>query len=91
MYRIERTPEYDLELQQIEAGAGVLDQKLQSGAHFVLARTPETGWSIHGTDLWLRSQVILPGLLMVRLYYRIDEIQRTVTLVSMRAVNMTVL
>jgi len=91
VYRLIRTPDYQRELDEIDAGAGTLDQRLQGGLYFFLERTPRQGWLLGDTGVWYRSQVIIPGLMLVRVYYRIDDQTGTVTLVSIRSVDMTIL
>jgi hypothetical protein len=89
VYRLIHTSEYDRELEAIEADAGVLAKRLE-GVYFILERGPKNkAWLLRGTDIWWRSHAVVPGLLMVRIYYRIDEALQTVTLVSIRSIDLT--
>ena len=89
MYRLVTTSEYDQELSQIEAGVGQLTPILERGAYRTLERDPYQGSATRHANIRVIRQRILMPLLLVQIYYRVDEQAGQVTLLSIVPVDLT--
>jgi hypothetical protein len=89
MYRLIASPEYQDELSQIETGFGQLAELLERSVYLVLQRDPNQGHETRQKGIRVIRQRILVPLLMVQIYYRIDEGTGTVTLISIVPIDMT--
>lgn len=90
MYQLYFTAEYAAELDAIEAGASRLDSLLDKGVYHVLRRDPYKG-HLTSVGLYVIRSKVITGLLVLQIYYRINEGQRQVELVSVRPVRLGVL
>jgi hypothetical protein len=88
-YNLRLTEEYQEELQVVCEGSGLLEQQLEESFYFMLRKNPRLGKSVPGTQLWWKRRRILDSVLMVDIYYRIYDEDRTVVLVSIRYVDPT--
>lgn len=89
MYTLVPTPQYEAEFQQVSSGATPLLEILDRTVFPLLRQDPHLGTLNRTRQLWLIRQRILHDLLMVQIWYRIDEVAGTVTLVSIVPVNLT--
>ena len=88
MYTLVQTARYTQELDEIEAGAGHIEDRLRRGVYLTLQRRPSEGSKSEGTGIYIIRQRIIQDLLIVQIYYRIHEEANEVHLLSMRVVNM---
>jgi len=86
-FRLVETPEYREELDGLDVD-GFLREALRRSAYLVLERAPHEGSLTRAGLRLLRRRILMP-LLLVDVFYRIDEEAREVSLVSVRLVDTT--
>jgi len=91
VYRIRFAPDYRDELADLETRFPGLEQKLQGGVYFSLLGAPRDGHLLGDTGIWYMNQGIEGGRFLVKVYYRIHERPKTVTLISIRVIDRTVM
>ncbi len=91
MYALVRTSEYSRDVREIEGHSGFLEQELERGVYLELRRAPYEGNYLSSAGLWITRQRAALGLLLVQIYYRIDEERREVELVAARQVPLNIL
>jgi hypothetical protein len=91
IYRLVHTADYEAELRAISAGADVVEQMLDKGAYHTLRNDPLKTRPMSSTGLRVIRQQVIRGVLMVQIYYRVDETNHEVILVSIREIDMTIL
>jgi hypothetical protein len=91
VYRIKFAPDYRDELADLEKRFPDLEQKLQGGIYFSLLGAPHDGRLQGDTGIWYMNQGIEGGRFLVKVYYRIRERPKTVTLISILIIDRTVM
>jgi hypothetical protein len=88
VYDLVETPEYRDELNAIEQDTGAVEAVLRNTVYRTLKVMPQWGTHHRSRQLWLIRQTIIQGLLLIQVWYAIDEPNRRVTLVSISEVDL---